>query len=139
MDTKICTKCEEGKALTDFALSSRSKDGRQQHCRTCNNKAGRKNYLENKDRYYRNAKKRDKEMRERIRELKSVPCADCGQKFDAVCMDFDHLPDFEKSHNISYMIRHRMAWEKIEAEIAKCEVVCSNCHRLRTRDRLEVV
>lgn len=71
----------------------------------------------------------------RIRKLKEVPCADCGQIFDPVCMDFDHLPEFSKAMNISYMVRHRMSWKKIAAEIKKCEVVCANCHRLRTKAR----
>ena len=139
MDTKICTKCGEGKPLTEFALSSRNKDGRQYHCKECGRQAGIENYNQNKDRYYGVAKKRDRELREKIRKLKSVPCADCKQTFDPVCMDFDHLPEFKKSFGIAHMIRRRMAWSKIETEIAKCEVVCANCHRLRTRDRLEVI
>jgi hypothetical protein len=71
----------------------------------------------------------------RLRKLKEVPCADCEQTFDPVCMDFDHLPEFPKTMEISYMMRHRMSWDKIAAEITKCEVVCANCHRLRTKNR----
>ena len=52
-------------------------------------------------------------------------------------MDFDHLPGHEKSYDISYMMRHRMAWSKIEEEVAKCAIVCSNCHRLRSKKRWE--
>jgi hypothetical protein len=68
----------------------------------------------------------------RIDEMKSEPCTDCGQIFDPVCMDFDHLRD--KEFNISHMVRNN-SWDKILAELAKCELVCSNCHRLRTRTR----
>jgi len=61
-------------------------------------------------------------------------CADCGYKDHAVALDFDHLPGFEKSFNIA-----RSTWRArhlIEAEVAKCEVVCANCHRIRSYNRL---
>lgn len=139
MKTKVCPKCGENKSLDAFAYAQRYKDKRQSHCRTCNNAAGIKNYHENKDRYYAKARKRDRWIKEKIRKLKSVPCAECGGTFDPVCMDFDHLPEFDKVQDISKMKKRRMAWATIEAEIAKCEVVCANCHRLRTKDRLEVI
>lgn len=132
MHMKTCKKCLIEKPLEDFARMSKAKDGRQPNCKTCNNAFARQNYEDNKDRYFAQAKKRDKDMRARLRELKSVPCADCKQTFPWPAMDFDHLGEQEKTHDISYMLRHRMAWSKIEAEIAKCEVVCSNCHRVRT-------
>lgn len=43
-------------------------------------------------------------------------------------MDFDHLLD--KFKNVSRMTAYK--WDRIEAEIAKCELVCANCHRVRT-------
>lgn len=139
MNTKTCSVCRESKSLDEFALSARNKDGRQYHCKECGKAAGKRNYLENRERYFAKAKQRDKEMREKIRVLKSVPCADCQNTFDPICMDFDHLPEFDKVKDISDLMRGRVAWSTIEAEIKKCEVVCSNCHRIRTRDRLEVI
>lgn len=104
-------------------------------CRSCKAKAGRENYRLNKDRYFQKAKEYKARLKKRIEDLKSVPCTDCNNIFDPVCMDFDHLPEFEKVREISYMLRHRWAWPKIEAEIKKCEVVCANCHRLRSKSR----
>jgi hypothetical protein len=76
------------------------------------------------------------EYRERIRVLKSVPCADCGGEFDPVCMDFDHVDPASKEFNISeWAASAKVGWKRIEAEIAKCEVVCANCHRLRSKVR----
>jgi hypothetical protein len=48
-------------------------------------------------------------------------------------MDFDHVGE-DKLMNIAKMAG--LSWARIEAEIAKCEVVCSNCHRIRTWQRL---
>lgn len=61
-------------------------------------------------------------------------CADCGGFFPAVCMDFDHIAD-DKSDAVSKMVMDGRPWTLIEAEMAKCEVVCANCHRLRTSGR----
>jgi len=61
-------------------------------------------------------------------------CSDCGEKYPHFILDFDHKPEFEKLGNIYYVLTHHgveKAWE----EIAKCDVVCSNCHKLRTYTR----
>lgn len=66
--------------------------------------------------------------RNRVRELKGAPCADCGQTFPWYVMDFDHVRG-EKSFAISEGV---VSLKKLEAEAAKCDVVCANCHRIRT-------
>ena len=63
---------------------------------------------------------------------KARPCADCGVQYPSVCMDFDHVRG-EKRYSVSRM--NSMSVENLQAEIAKCDVVCSNCHRLRTEAR----
>ena len=71
--------------------------------------------------------------RQRVELLKTGPCADCGNTYPPECMDFDHRPDEDKSFDISRgSVR---AWPVVEAEIAKCELVCANCHRIRTKNR----
>jgi transcriptional regulator with XRE-family HTH domain len=67
--------------------------------------------------------------REIITAAKNVPCMDCKKRFDLVCMDFDHRPGEVKLFCVG---AYRVARDKLLAEIAKCDVVCSNCHRLRT-------
>lgn len=68
-------------------------------------------------------------------ELKDQPCHDCGCRFDACCMDFDHRAGEIKSYNLGTMFSNHYSRELIEAELAKCDLVCANCHRIRTRDR----
>lgn len=50
-------------------------------------------------------------------------------------MDFDHLDPSTKTASISKLSKWRGNKEKLLEEIAKCELVCSNCHRQRTHDR----
>jgi|ERR671936_2466372 hypothetical protein len=71
-----------------------------------------------------------------VDDLKRVPCADCGVKYPPYVMDFDHVRG-EKQVNLSRLRNSRLAWPKLVAEIEKCEVVCANCHRMRTRLRAE--
>lgn len=72
--------------------------------------------------------------RQRMNEYKEThPCADCGNNYPYYVMDFDHLPGHIKSNMIAHMKTN--SWEVILAEIAKCELVCSNCHRIRTHTR----
>ncbi len=71
-----------------------------------------------------------------INEAKAAPCMDCGRTFDPVCMDFDHRPDEIKEHAIGSR-KYTISKTQIRAEIAKCDVVCANCHRLRTKARAE--
>lgn len=66
-----------------------------------------------------------------IQEYKqSRPCSDCKENYPYWMMDFDHLGD--KSFNISNYRNNTSMLEKVKLEIAKCEVVCANCHRNRT-------
>lgn len=68
-----------------------------------------------------------------IQRAKNKPCADCGQRFPPVCMEFDHRPEHAKEYNIASMMNHRR--ELIDAEIAKCDIVCACCHRIRSSTR----
>jgi len=70
--------------------------------------------------------------RMRVEAIKSVPCADCGGRFPPECMDFDHIRG-KKLSSVSQMLWRSRAL--IAEEIAKCEVVCANCHRTRSRKR----
>jgi hypothetical protein len=60
-------------------------------------------------------------------------CADCGYRNHPEALDFDHLPGFTKKCAIAVIRYGRM--EVLLDELSKCEVVCSNCHRVRTSQR----
>jgi len=72
-----------------------------------------------------------------VRVLKAQPCADCNHHYPYYVMDFDHREGEEKKGVINRMIAMGWARQTIMAEIAKCDVVCANCHRERTHQRKE--
>src|SRR5574338_617852 len=90
-------------------------------------------YYDNREKTLTRTKARHARNKALIDSLKSVPCADGGGRFDPVCMDFDHLHEYEKTKCVGSLVNHSV--ETILAEAEKCEVVCSNCHRLRTKRR----
>jgi hypothetical protein len=69
-----------------------------------------------------------------IAQAKDVPCADCGGRYPQECMDFDHIEERgPKLFGLSKAAARSVG--AILAEIAKCDAICSNCHRMRTRAR----
>ena len=70
-----------------------------------------------------------------INKLKDKPCDDCGFKFHPVAMDFDHRPGTHKVRSIGMLIRSA-SLKRAVAESKKCDIVCANCHRVRTWRRL---
>lgn len=70
-----------------------------------------------------------------VREAKNKPCADCGQSYPFYVMDFDHRESEAKGFNLSMVMKRSYSRDRLLAEIAKCDVVCANCHRERTAKR----
>lgn len=88
-----------------------------------------KHYYKNKVSLLAQSKARRDALQAEIDIIKSRPCLDCGLQYPPYVMDFDHVRG-KKSFQIGQSkCRSR---DKVLAEIAKCDVVCSNCHRLRT-------
>lgn len=72
---------------------------------------------------------------------KQAPCVDCGESYPPCVMEFDHSDGESKVARIADWPRcvgcSPAAIVRLEAEIAKCDVVCANCHRLRHAEELE--
>jgi hypothetical protein len=65
-------------------------------------------------------------------------CADCGGTFHHAAMQWDHLPGRPKRRDVSNLVLRGFRRETILDEISKCELVCANCHAVRTFSRLGV-
>lgn len=98
----------------------------EQHRVSC-----KKHYDEHKAYYQQRNQDRKLRFRQIVSEAKDVPCMDCGQRFPTYVMDFDHRDPEQKLYNIG-SLNLSSSESALRAEIAKCDVVCSNCHRVRT-------
>lgn len=133
MQTKICGTCKQEKTVSEFNKNRAKRDGLQSSCKSCKKGHQASWYQNNSERHIENVAKRKEEVRAWIREQKSVPCMDCGVRYPYYVMDFDHV-EGEKEFGVSAAANSYGA-NQIREEIAKCEVVCSNCHRIRTHTR----
>lgn len=132
---KKCPDCKKVKSSSEYGRNKSRVDGLQGYCLVCMRVRSLASYDKHRDSYFLRAKKRDKELDALVYKAKDIPCADCGRKYPHYVMDFDHVGSERKFLNICRMRARRFAFDKILSEIAKCEVVCSNCHRIRTNKR----
>ena len=135
---KSCSHCHEKKPESCFGRDRGKKDGLTSRCKLCKRKQERDYYnnpLTGRKKAYKSRKKRVIKENQKIlyRYLESQHCLDCGEK-DIVLLDFDHVGD-DKVLAVSQMLLNGYSWNTIKKEIAKCDVVCANCHRLRTARR----
>ena len=129
---KRCGSCGEIKPVSEF---HRRGAIYQSVCRACRrtydaayHRRTRTRRLEQKRRYHA-------ELVNWHRSLKDAPCSDCGGRFHHAAMTWDHRLPHTKSYDVSTMISKRHSKRQILAEIAKCDLVCANCHAVRTHGR----
>lgn len=137
-----CSQCQEDLPATDEFFASR-KDRKkpllQGICRTCQAKYRKKHYADNKQKYIDKAAAYTEKFKVWFTELKSkMSCKSCGENRWWV-LDFHHRNPAEKEEELSTLIR-KCSKKKIEAELAKCDVLCANCHRdLHHKERQAVI
>lgn len=133
MDQKQCSGCGEVKSLSDFHKKEKSVDSR---CKDCKKQYQRTHYEKNKPRYLKKMRDRAKSLKVLVDEFKAdKPCADCKEVYPPYVMDFDHLDATNKRFCISLIVSQGRTLNILNEEMAKCELVCSNCHRIRTHNR----
>jgi hypothetical protein len=124
--TRKCIRCGVWRPIGMFYVEMErrraQREGRRAwvtHCRVCQQQVNTERRKPRQD--YSDAIKLDR------------GCADCGIRSPhPEIYDFDHVG--EKSASVSTLMT-KGTWEQFVAEIEKCEVVCANCHRIRTRRR----
>ena len=132
---RTCCMCHQEKPEADFAFRSIATGVRQDHCRVCHAAYRRQHYLDNREEYIQREVARitgyrlDNQLR-LFEYLSTRVCVDCGES-DVLVLEFDHRDPAKKKQAVTY-IAARKSWKFVEAEIAKCDVRCANCHRRRT-------
>jgi hypothetical protein len=133
---KKCNFCDVEKPIDEFKWMSRDGLLRFPRCKTCE-KEYRKNYYEkNKDKLTAQKKTQYQRLHEIVEEHKDKPCVDCGNRYPSYVMDFDHIDPATKIIKVSALV-YSGSEPLLLDEISKCEVVCANCHRIRTHKRKE--
>lgn len=81
----------------------------------------------------RNARKKQiaRNRRYLLGILKDAKCMDCGYS-NWIALELDHRDPALKYHAVSRMVNDGTTLERIKQEIDKCDIVCANCHAIRT-------
>lgn len=131
METKICTKCKKELSLDNFRWKNKAEGKKHSQCKECQKAQEKKHYKES---ISRQESVRNTALAQKIRNAALVNnikqnscCAKCGESRFYV-LDFHHKDKEAKSGEMPKMIRSS-SLETLQAEIDKCVLLCSNCHR----------
>lgn len=137
--------CKDNKSLDNFYEAHYlKKDGTKSHSKVCKicygklvkkRKSGRnrQEYLDYQKKYQSTKGLEFRRKRfEWLNDLKRGPCEDCHTKYPPECMDFDHINPEEKLFAVSGGVVGGRSVKLVKAEVAKCRLLCANCHRIRT-------
>src|SRR2546423_6568613 len=120
------------KPLSEFHRRGR---GHQTWCKSCRRDYDSRYHLATRTTRVAQKRRRHAELVAWHRTLKSAtPCVDCGGIFHPAAMTWDHLPGANKVGDVSSLVQRHNRRAILE-EIAKCELVCANCHAVRTFQR----
>lgn len=130
--TRTCGRCRHTLPIAAF---NRCGDGHQWYCRACfklyHRGRGRRTVDQS------NAARERRAVRSRAHVfalLERCSCTDCGEA-DLVVLEFDHVRG--KGGDVTTLMACGASVDQLDAEIARCEVVCVNCHRRRTATRAD--
>jgi hypothetical protein len=126
---KVCGKCKEEKSIDYFSFRSKIKGIRQSNCKDCQKQYCKQHFKDNVG-YYRNkARDTKRRSRETLNKYKETLCCSRCPENDISCLDFHHLNPDEKEKSISQAVASGWSFKRLELELNKCIVLCSNCHR----------
>lgn len=108
-------------------------------CLDCRRAIVREHYATNRPYYLAKARRRQQAVVEETRRwlidyLARHPCLDCGNA-DLRVLEFDHRDRKTKAAAVSVLARAGYSLARVQAEVAKCDVRCANCHRIRTHEQ----
>lgn len=131
-----CNSCHKNKKEDEFSFRNINKKILKTTCKKCDQKYRKEYYLKHSSLAKIASAKTTVLIRERNRQfvwdhLKTSVCVDCGNN-NPVVLEFDHKEGYTKLGDISQMVLSGYSLIKIKNEIDKCDVRCSNCHRIKT-------
>lgn len=130
---KICPICKVLKPRTEFPKTKFGSMGTGSYCFPCDSAFKATDHIKHKEKRHKSNRSRRATFTNRNRKiihehLLANPCVRCGLT-DIMVLEFDHLGSklFGVAADADWA-----AEEKIRAEIAKCQVLCGNCHFWKT-------
>jgi hypothetical protein len=130
---KLCNKCDTWKVLSDYHNNKACSGGVTGTCRDCEWVRRKQWYADNRTRRQQLANERNQSRKQELVNRFGNKCFDCNSGFPICVYDFHHLDPSGKDMNPSAAMT--LSEQKREKELAKCVMLCANCHRIRHFDR----
>ena len=113
---KLCTHCDTTKSKNEFY--KQSKPDKDWNCRDSMCKPCRSTY----------SSKRRRDIKIVAVEYKGGKCLDCNKTYPPEVYDFHHRDPNKKDFSVG---QNSKSFKSIKKELNKCDLLCSNCHRIR--------
>lgn len=117
MSVKVCSRCKQEKDIGEFRVRRNYNNGNpvvHGVCKACN---------------YESHILRIKSTKLRLVKMKGGKCLECGYSKNLSAMDFHHRNPEEKEYSWAELITMFGQWDKVLAEVEKCDLLCARCHR----------
>ena len=129
VEDRRCSVCGAAEGTVDFPA-------RGARCLGCRRAGVRDHYRRNRAYYLDKARERQARVITETRlwllgYLMTNPCVDCGEA-DPVVLEFDHRSTATKTAAVAVLARSGYPLQRVQQEVALCDVRCANCHRRRT-------
>lgn len=137
---KQCSKCGTIKDEEDFFMKNRAAGQRHAQCKSCYKEHRTRYAAAHYQKYAEQYRQRARKRRARIKReltlklweyLRGKSCIVCGES-DPCVLEFDHIDPSSKRFGIAKGITDGRQWSDILNEIARCRILCANCHKRRT-------
>ena len=137
---KICTVCKIKKGNQGFFYRNRHTESLHSQCKDCyvinRRKTWNAHYHKYGSRYRARAVERTRIIKDKLRQqmleyLSDKYCLRC-EISDPRVLEFDHINPKTKSYSIAHGIASTLSWKNIMTEIDKCQILCANCHKIKT-------
>lgn len=125
-----CSLCRILKPIEEFNFKDKYR--LQTYCKACQAIKHKAWYEKNKINRRQQIYDRRKELQSWLQNLKKeldLKCSVCGENRLPV-LDFHHRDPNEKEGSISSLVNDGSSKSRVLKEIEKCDVLCSNCHRM---------
>jgi hypothetical protein len=127
--TKACTTCSKTRLIGEFSFRDKKNGVRRKNCKFCQSKNTKRHYSNNKEAYLSRSQVRRKKLKKWLMEYKDpLSCLFCKES-ENVCLDFHHKDPNTKVSEVSELLNSFRPMRVVLAEIKKCVIICSNCHR----------
>ena len=127
METKTCPKCNETKPTSLYSKNKNKPDGYQRECKACMRISNMNSYNKNKKAYHERSRIYSQKFTSELNMYKSdQTCKKCGNS-KYYLLEFHHIDPSTKKDDVYTLVRtkgKKTVWD----EIAKCVVLCKNCH-----------